>query len=117
GLFRSRNFAAANLLTFFLYAALGGMLFFFPLNLIQVQHYTATQAGAALLPFILLVFVLSRWSGGLVARFGPRGPLTIGPLIATVGFALFLRGGIGGSYLTTFFPALIVPGVSIARPG
>src|SRR6185437_7866999 len=67
-LFRSRNFTATNLLTFFLYAALGGILFFFPLNLIQVQGYSATQAGAALLPFILLMFLLSRWSGGLITR-------------------------------------------------
>ncbi|MCI0617045.1 MFS transporter, partial [bacterium] len=65
-LFRSRNFTGANLLTLFLYAALGGAMFFFPLNLIQVQGYSATAAGAAFLPFIILMFVLSRWSGGLV---------------------------------------------------
>src|SRR5262249_13834634 len=65
-LFRSRNFTGANLLTLFLYSALGGVLFFFPLNLIQVQVYSATAAGAALLPFILLMFLLSRWSGGLL---------------------------------------------------
>jgi EmrB/QacA subfamily drug resistance transporter len=109
-LFESRFFTGANLLTLFLYAATGIFFFLFPLNLIQVQGYSATAAGAALLPLILLMFLLSGWAGGLVARFGPRGPLTIGPLIAAVGFILFALPSVGSIYWKSFFPALVVLG-------
>ena len=109
-LFRSRPFSGANLLTLFLYAAVGIFFFLFPLNLIQVQGYSATATGAAALPFILLMSGLSRWAGGLVARYGARLPLIVGPLITAVGFVLFAVPSVGGSYWSTFFPAFTVLG-------
>ena len=113
-LFRSRTFTGANLLTFLLYGALGGTLFFLPLNLIQVQHYSATAAGAVFLPFVLIIFLLSRWAGGLVESYGPKIPLVVGPLIAALGFALFMLPGANAGYWQNFFPAVVVLGTGMA---
>ena len=113
-LFRSRNFSGANLVTLFLYTALSGALFFLPLNLIQVQGYTATEAGASLLPFILIMFILSRWAGGVVKRYGSKLPLVVGPIIVALGFGLFILPDAGGSYWSGFFPAVAVLGLGMA---
>ncbi len=113
-LFESRSFTGANLLTLFLYAAIGIFFFLLPINLIQIQGYSASASGAAILPMILLIFLLSRWSGGLVARFGPRRPLIIGPLIVALGFALFALPAIGSGYWKAYFPALLVLGFGLA---
>jgi EmrB/QacA subfamily drug resistance transporter len=113
-LFLSRTFSLANALTLLLYGALSAVFFLVPLMLIQVQGYSATAAGAALLPMPIIMFALSRWSGGLVARVGPRLPLTIGPVIAALGFSLFGHAGVGTSYWTTIFPASILLGLGMA---
>lgn len=114
GIFRSRSFTGANVLTFLLYAGLGGMIFFLPLNLVLVQGYSATAAGAALLPVIVIIGVLSRYMGGLVVRTGAKLPLTIGPAVVGGAFLLFALPGLGGSYWTTFFPAVVAFGLGMA---
>jgi EmrB/QacA subfamily drug resistance transporter len=109
-LFASRDFSAANIYTFFLYTAIGGSLYFVPFVLINVHHYSPTEAGAALLPFIFIMVVASRWSGGLVARIGERKPLILGGIIAGFGFLAYALPGNDGSYWTTFFPAAMILG-------
>lgn len=113
-LFSSASFSGANLLTLFLYSAIGIFFFVFPLNLIQVQGYSTTVTGAAMLPFILLMFFLSHWSGGLVARYGARRPLILGPLVVALGFSLFVVPSVGDTYWRTFFPAAIILGFGMA---
>ncbi|HEX4476188.1 MAG TPA: DHA2 family efflux MFS transporter permease subunit [Polyangiaceae bacterium] len=112
-LFRSRTFTGTNLLTLLLYAALGAFFFFLPFNLIQVQRYSPTEAGAALVPFVILISVLSRLAGKVVARYGPRLPLVVGPAVAAAGFALTAVPSVGGSYWGTFFAGIVVLGVGM----
>ena len=113
-LFQSASFSGANLITLFLYAALGIFFFVFPLNLIQIQKYSATATGAAALPMILLMFLLSRWSGGLISRYGPKIPLIVGPLMSAVAFLLFAVPDVRAAYWTAFFPAFVVLGLGMA---
>jgi EmrB/QacA subfamily drug resistance transporter len=109
-LFASRDFTVANVYTFLLYTAIGGSLYFIPFVLINVHRYSPTAAGAALLPFILIMVAASRWSGGLVARIGARTPLFAGALVAAAGFFAYALPGVDGSYWTTFFPAATILG-------
>lgn len=115
-LFESRTFSGTNLLTLFLYAALGGILFFLPLNFIQVQGYPERLAGLTLLPFIALMILMSRWAGGLVDKVGARLPLMVGPLIAGVGMFLFTLPGVTAGpsdYWRYFLPPILVFGVGM----
>jgi len=109
--FRSRTFSAANAYTLLLYAALGGSLYFLPYLLVDIQNYTPTAAGAAGLPFVVLMFSLSRWSGGLVARIGARTPLIVGALLAACGFLAYARPALDESYWTSYFPASLLLGL------
>lgn len=123
-LFRSRTFSGANALTFFLYGALGAVLFFFPLNLIQVQGYPADLAAWALLPFSVLLALLSPVAGRWIDRIGPRLPLTLGPLISGLGFALLALPGLLnleddslGTYIShyasSFLPGILCIGLGM----
>jgi EmrB/QacA subfamily drug resistance transporter len=118
GVFKNRSFSGANLLTLCLYAALGGFIFFLPLNLIQVQGYSATAAGLAMFPLMVLIATVSRWSGGLVVKVGAKIPLTVGPSLVGIGFLLFARPGIEGpgfsTYMTEYFPAVFLTGLGMA---
>jgi EmrB/QacA subfamily drug resistance transporter len=113
-LFQSRSFVGLTLLTFLLYGALGGVLVLVPYVLIEASKYSATMAGAALLPFPLMIAATSSWMGRVAARIGPRLQLSLGPVIVAAGFLLSMSIGGDGSYLTTTFPAILVMSLGMA---
>ena len=113
-LFRSPAFCGANLLTLFLYATLAGCLFFVPMNLIQLHGFSATKAGAAMIPSVLLLALLSRWADGLADRIGAKPLPIIGPTLAAVGYVLFAIPGADTGYWTGFFPAFVALGFGMA---
>jgi len=112
--FRNRAFAGANGLTLLLYGGMGGVLFFLPIHMISTLGYSELQAGMAILPFIILISVFSRMTGGLVDRFGAKLPLTFGPILAGIGILALAWPGIDGSYWTTFFPGITILGCGMA---
>ncbi len=114
GIFASRQFSAANAVTFVVYAALGGLLFLVP-TVLQVAHgYEPVWAGSALLPVTFIMLLLSSRSGALAARIGPRLQMTVGPLVVAASLALFTRIGDSGDYLTAVLPAAVVFGFGVA---
>jgi hypothetical protein len=115
GLFGSRAFCGANVMTFLLYAALSAALYFLPFNLIQVQGYSATAAGAAFLPMTLLLGFGSALAGDLIRRFNPRIILTTGPIIAGVGFLLLALPGADAPFVTGFLPPILIIGLGMTR--
>ena len=113
-IFRSRQFTAANVITFIIYGALGGALFLLPIQLQRVVGLSALESGSALIPMTILMLLLSSLAGRFAQRTGPRLPMTVGPLIAAFGLALLVRVGPGGGYWFTIFPAVIVFGLGLS---
>jgi hypothetical protein len=113
-IFRSRNFAIGNLVTFVVYAGLGAATFFIALFLQQVAGYTAFAAGLALLPITLILVTLARRFGALSARVGSRLPMTAGPLVGGAGLLAFARLDERADYLTAVLPASLLFGLGLA---
>lgn len=112
-LFKHRLFTGVTLVTFVLYFAMSGVFFFLTLNLQQIQGFSATMAGAAFMPVIILLFLMSRWAGGLADKIGPRRLLIAGPLLIGLGFFLYMIPGVEANYWLTFLPATIVFGAGL----
>ena len=111
--FRSRDFVGANIITLLLYFGLSGVFFFLPFTLIRAHHFAAAEAGAALLPVPVVVGLLSRLTGALTNRVGPRAMLTTGPFVTGVGFVLLGLLTAHGGYWSTLFPALMAVGLGL----
>jgi EmrB/QacA subfamily drug resistance transporter len=112
-LFKHRVFSGVTLMTFVLYFAMSGVFFFLTLNLQQIQRFSATQAGAAFMPVIILIFLLSRWSGKYSDRLGPRRLMIVGPVLIAIGFFMYMLPGVAANYWLTFLPATILFGAGL----
>jgi MFS family permease len=115
-LFRSQTFAGANLLTLFLYGALSAFSFFLPLNLVQAQEYSQFFAGLAIIPFAVLLALLSRWAGEAVNKYGPRRLLIFGPGLAGLGFLILAFVGLTPGpevYWRSYLPGILIIGLGM----
>jgi EmrB/QacA subfamily drug resistance transporter len=114
GVFSSRQFSAANAVTFVVYGALGASMFLLPIQLQRVVGFSAVAAGTSLLPLTVLMLLLSARAGRLAGRIGPRLPMAVGPLVAGVGLALLVRVGAGSTYAADVLPAVVVFGLGLS---
>lgn len=114
GVFRSRAFSAANLVTFAVYAALGGVLFLVVLNLQVVVHFSALAAGVSMLPITVLMLLLSARAGQLSQHIGPRIPMTLGPIVCAGALLLFARIDAHSTYFSDVFPAVVTLGLGLS---
>jgi EmrB/QacA subfamily drug resistance transporter len=113
-IFSSSLVKGANLITLFLYFALNGIIFFFILNIQQLQNFSPLLAGLSMLPSILLITFLSGYGGSLSDKIGPRIPLIIGPLLVTIGIITMIFPGENANYFTAFLPGLVLFGLGMA---
>src|SRR6266702_3710841 len=113
-IFRERQFAATNAVTFIVYAALVGATFLLPVVLQVVSGYSPLASGLALLPLTVIMLALSARSGKLAARIGPRLQMSAGPVVVGVGLGLFVLSTYGSSYVVYVLPAVVVFGLGLA---
>jgi EmrB/QacA subfamily drug resistance transporter len=113
-LFGSASFVGLTVFTWLLYGALGALLAAVPYMLIQAGGYSGTSAGAALVPFAVVLTLASPVMGGIAGRLGPRLPLSIGALVVAIGFLLLLRLGSGAHYWTDVFPGILVVAIGMS---
>ncbi|WP_275451068.1 MFS transporter [Arthrobacter sp. Br18] len=114
GIFAARQFAAANAVTFLVYAAFGGIFFLLVVHLQVVAGFSPLAAGTALLPVTVLMLLLSPRAGVLGTRVGPKLPMSLGPVICAAALLLMLRIGVGASYLTDVLPAVLILGLGLS---
>ena len=113
-IFASRQFTSANVVTFAVYAALGGVLFLLATYLQTSLDYSPVESGLALFPVTVIMLTLSARAGALATRIGPRLPMSLGPLIIAAGLLLMIRIRPGSDYATTVLPAAVVFGLGLA---
>ncbi len=114
GIFRSRQFSAANITTFFVYAGIAMVFFMLGLTLQRAMGYSPLEAGAASVPITAIMLVLSSRSGALAQRIGPRWQMSVGPVVIAAAMLLLTRIEPGRSYVGGVLPGILLFGAGLA---